>query len=359
MFNPEQFTHVYVIVPINQQSGSLNQGYYTVDGTIATMQEPTKTFKKDFFMDQLPHYGMNGVFDSVTGGQSNPKLDAAIDVAKRFDFKKISSQMSEKFKSFSLSLPIKCWGGVGFDTNAYMIHQNIINQFIHDLIIKANQAVEINDMAEVKKIAELFSFFPSALWQNFRLLTTQGYNACSRDNMMQIMVMAEHMAKVQVAFNAWLLNYTTQTQLGAISFKVTDIARLLNFQPPAHPNIPDLQRTAFNYNIKPSTTAFTPFVYNDYIRTLPTGNAFDIKQYIGTIKDVVPIFLLNVLGGGTKTEKEEYIKNNPVKTGKTDKAGGGVLGWVIGLTALGLAISQFTGKPKTATKTVATNNNKK
>jgi len=59
---PNKYTHVYVNVPIDQKTGSLTtQGYYTIDGTLRTMQEPVHTNPDDIFMNnQMPHYALNG-----------------------------------------------------------------------------------------------------------------------------------------------------------------------------------------------------------------------------------------------------------------------------------------------------------
>lgn len=59
-FNPKQFTHVYVVVPKNQQTGDLDTGHYVIDGTIRENKEPNYTAKKDVFMSmKLPHVGLN------------------------------------------------------------------------------------------------------------------------------------------------------------------------------------------------------------------------------------------------------------------------------------------------------------
>lgn len=59
-FNPSQYTHVYVVVPTDQQNGKLDTGYAIIDGTIASNKEPIYTSKKDVFMNQkLPHIGLN------------------------------------------------------------------------------------------------------------------------------------------------------------------------------------------------------------------------------------------------------------------------------------------------------------
>ena len=59
----EGFSHVYVIVPINQkQPHSLTAGYYTIDGTLPTVNEPIFSNKDDVYMEaKLPIYGLAGV----------------------------------------------------------------------------------------------------------------------------------------------------------------------------------------------------------------------------------------------------------------------------------------------------------
>jgi hypothetical protein len=56
---PEAYTHVYVIVPINQKTASLNQGYFTIDGTIPNTNELDYLKKDDKRMEPaLPIYGL-------------------------------------------------------------------------------------------------------------------------------------------------------------------------------------------------------------------------------------------------------------------------------------------------------------
>jgi hypothetical protein len=59
-FNPRQYTHVYVVVPFDQDSGKLDKGHCIIDGTLQSNKEPNYTDKKDVFMNQkLPHVGLN------------------------------------------------------------------------------------------------------------------------------------------------------------------------------------------------------------------------------------------------------------------------------------------------------------
>jgi hypothetical protein len=59
-FKNDQFTHVYVVVPKNQVTGDLSNGYFTIDGTRDNRTEATKTQFKDLYMEgKLPHEGLN------------------------------------------------------------------------------------------------------------------------------------------------------------------------------------------------------------------------------------------------------------------------------------------------------------
>lgn len=59
-FSPEEYTHIYAIVPKNQNDNTLESGYYVVDGTIPTMHEPNYLQQKDVIMN-LPYQGLKGV----------------------------------------------------------------------------------------------------------------------------------------------------------------------------------------------------------------------------------------------------------------------------------------------------------
>lgn len=60
LYRPSRFTHVYVIVPYNQQSVKLDAGYYVIDATVKHNKEPLFVTKDDVFMEKLPHVGLNG-----------------------------------------------------------------------------------------------------------------------------------------------------------------------------------------------------------------------------------------------------------------------------------------------------------
>lgn len=63
----EGFSHVYVIVPKNQdQPYNLTDGYYVIDGTLSHTKEPVFYEKDDVYMEaKLPIYGLAGVLDAA------------------------------------------------------------------------------------------------------------------------------------------------------------------------------------------------------------------------------------------------------------------------------------------------------
>ncbi|MEB3346321.1 hypothetical protein U6A24_12660 [Aquimarina gracilis] len=71
-FYPDQYTHVYVIVP-KKGKNNTHGDYYVIDATKHENTEVVFLEKKDMFMQTLPHVGLNGAHNrSVYGGLQMP-----------------------------------------------------------------------------------------------------------------------------------------------------------------------------------------------------------------------------------------------------------------------------------------------
>ena len=70
--NPNAFTHVYIVVPKNQTTGSLSSGYYVIDGTINTMQELPFLRKDDLQVGASPTPSASPI--STLGAPQQPTL---------------------------------------------------------------------------------------------------------------------------------------------------------------------------------------------------------------------------------------------------------------------------------------------
>lgn len=66
---PDAYTHVYVVVPVDQKTGKLNNGYFIIDGTIQLNNELAFTAKDDIFME--PNLTINGLAGAL-GCADNP-----------------------------------------------------------------------------------------------------------------------------------------------------------------------------------------------------------------------------------------------------------------------------------------------
>lgn len=55
---PNDFTHVYIIVPIDQKNNDLKKGYYVIDGTVPTTDELPYIIPVDYLV--MKHIGLNG-----------------------------------------------------------------------------------------------------------------------------------------------------------------------------------------------------------------------------------------------------------------------------------------------------------
>ncbi|WP_370408835.1 hypothetical protein [Tenacibaculum dicentrarchi] len=71
------FSHVYVIVPKNQKNPkNLKNGYFTIDGTLPTIEEPEFYEKSDIYMEaELPIYGLAGTQPPVQNTKGKKQGD--------------------------------------------------------------------------------------------------------------------------------------------------------------------------------------------------------------------------------------------------------------------------------------------
>ena len=90
---PDDFSHVYLVVPISQEDNDLNKGYYVIDGTIPTMQETPYYDKSDKIVLAMKHIGLNGAQNTLFGfapkkglGEPEPKnkFEKGVDQANKY-----------------------------------------------------------------------------------------------------------------------------------------------------------------------------------------------------------------------------------------------------------------------------------
>lgn len=162
---PDEFTHVYVIVPKNQQTNNLDDGYYMIDGTINTMEEPYYLEAKDEFMSGLSHFGLQRPHSKLNAGQ-------VLAVFKKLNLNDLKSKFGW----------LSCIGGTAFDTATadQTIGQGI--SLLNNLVAQINLAIINRDMAALKAADIKFKGTAAILFTTFILKNNQGWNQCSSRN---------------------------------------------------------------------------------------------------------------------------------------------------------------------------------
>ncbi|WP_445915265.1 hypothetical protein, partial [Flavobacterium sp.] len=332
MFAPESFTHVYVIVPVDQNTGSLKQGYYTIDGTLPTTQEPNYIETKDFFMDKLSHIGLNGATQPLNG----------------FSFADVKTAFNS---------PISCWGGSAFSGSQANAEGEKIGAYFENLLNNINVAVRNQNL---QLLQDTFLKYEGILFTSIKAYErkkSEGWNKCTTDSITRMQSILNFYDKVvHKGLTAWLSQYFTMTPVATKSFNngqgFEDIDPTFKFTY-TDPAIVYLANI-YDFKLKQGVTAIPEFEFTPYVEDMANNpSAFDPATFLQGLSTVLVSFN-NPNNGNTGTVDENgnlvYDTENTPKT--TSNAGAGYLlgGLVlIGLASWGFSKMKDTGK-KVATK---------
>jgi len=186
-FSPDLWTHVYVVVPNDQSTGNLDNGYYVVDGTIQEDDEPMYNEKSDLYMMQ--HYGLNGVY-----GQEG---------LNGISFSSIKDILSKGFSLKNLS----CIGGSTTSADFDAVFA-IIAPYFDMAFASVNSAVAGNSSQVMAQVNKLFT---NAAQIKDHAANTAAYHwksACTKDALNAYKAMGEYYFNiVNGAFKGWLETY--------------------------------------------------------------------------------------------------------------------------------------------------------
>lgn len=317
---PDKFTHVYVVVPVNQNSGNLKDGYYTIDGTLQHTNEPYYLQEESTFMDLLPHYGLNGV--GLSAEENNTIL--GID-----------------FSSWNLG-SLSCIGGA-FDANTFNLHLTEVTNFYNNEIAKLNNATANGDLPAVQKAVN--RIMQQALMNAHYSNLANGYwwsSPCTIESVKAFNQASNYFLTLfkKTLINGWLSEYfnfnSYQRPSSTLEFYTKNY----------YPNdqfviaIPTTQYKDFS--LKEGITAIKKYEFTPYVNNTVFTSAFNPVKYI----DSLPKTLVTFTGNSNDVYDSENPNNsNQYSQDPTSKAGiGKVLGW--GLTAGALVYLFSKLKPK-------------
>jgi len=327
------WTHVYVVVPVDQKTGSLSKGHYTIDGTIATMIEPVYTEKSDLKMS-MQHYALRGA------------------VPKRSQ-RGLGIALSDVTKMFSGGWAPSCIGGT-HDMNDFNKTMASIVPWFDDAIYKVNDAIRNN-----KPIIDLVN----NLLKNTQEIKehSQAYSKYNWDSKC-----SKDATKAYADLGLWYYNIIFQAFLPWLENSFTVTYGTVTVHKGDYEAKSEFTKTSFNGGtidvkvvatiaLKSTTKDIKAFEITQYVQDTKNQSSFNLLTFLSGLNTTVASFnspaatttTTPVKTGVIKGSQLTYTgtlptkaidKNNGIGTGaKVDTGTGlGVLGW--GAIAVGAAI---------------------
>lgn len=328
-FYPNYFSHVYLIVPKNQNTGDLKSGYYTVDGTLKTMDEPKFIEAKDKFMSEFEHYGLAGF-----------KLD------------------SSTLQNF-LNTPISCIGGTSFDkTKANEVHQQIQNYF--EMVLNAlNTAVSKLDYGGMSYELGKFQTVLGTSINAYSTKKSEGWNKCTTESISKMQKLLEFYQKtVEITLVAWLNKYFDVTATGKVFdshnkntayFETTDPAFYFTYTSPQV----GYSAPTYNFKVKDNVSTIPAYEFTPYLQNAATNpSGLNVNDFLNGLTTVLAV--VQSSGNGSNSGSNSGSGGGEIidygdDTDEPKKAGFGLLGGIV-LTAIAIGVATQL-KPNQNTKT--------
>jgi len=356
---PDAYTHVYVIVPINQNTNDLNSGYLTLDATILENQETIFTEPKDLLImsNQLQHYGLNGVAARSPSNNHGLgfSLGSTLGSIKNLNFSSIFGSLS-------------CLGGSAYEKGDLERLLPAITAKYDFIYNDLNVAIATNDMEKLSVCQSLCVCWPIISVEKMdAIFYSNKWNKCTDATIHTTKAIHQSFTDIVTPLmEAYLNQYFIRTKSGLISHRVMD------YQPGA-PSFAemffsDLGRNAvhqvdkFTFMRKPGVTSIPKFEFtNDVKNALNNGTpAPTPAQYLASIANTVignnpvtpPSGSGNTSGGNYSQEPSPGSGNT--SDDKDKDKGLGVLGWtLIGTAAIGgtiMAVNEIKKNKKNGAK---------
>lgn len=322
-YAPTEWTHVYVIVPIDQETGDLQKGHYCIDGTLQEDTEPRFIEKSDLYME---HFRLNGAHNQALNGIS---------------IKDVTSFISS----------LSCIGNSAYDRATLKADIAKITPFFDEMIASMNANIAAKNLAAFSEDAADFIGYSTLLLASYEKKLSEGWASCTTTNLKAtIKLLKFYRDNVGGTLKAYLDTYFvkgTSTNTALNSSILDNMQFWGNYvRPEATVSV-----TTYNYTAKPVEIPkfeITPYVLD----TLASGTPVDPIQFIQGLMTIAGSF-----GSNTNTGSGPYSPNTGTGTTQdyngsvTQKqAGFGVVGWVFVLLAGGYAINKFSGKKETSKK---------
>ncbi len=339
-FAPTEYTHVYVVVPMDQQTNLLQNGYYTVDGTLKTDIEPAFVGTKDKFMPGLQHYKLNGALDVFSSNQANG--NQSIDFSSII--KKISiSSLRNVYSQFYCGLVQSAYG---YD----LLEQQItkLNTFFHEIIVSMANNISKANYKELANDLSDFLGYSECLYSGSNLVDGYGdWNSCTTDNLHAFEAAARfYRFTVYEALLAYINKYFDKTVAGKYSYTNVGLENQgwVFVEIEGHPWTPEIEY----YNLIPKygLTTIPAFEFTQPLVDA-VSHPLDLPKFLNSLSTTITLIKTVTNPGNAGNAGNEgngnggNIDSNLPPSNTTSTAG---FGWVAGIAIVLIGYSLATSK---------------
>ncbi len=348
--NPNDWTHVYVVVPEDQTFGNLDKGYYVIDGTLEIEDEPIYLQSDDLKMSNLPHFGLNAPSAPHLGQPGLTGINIS-EIIKNFSWKKLSA----------LTGAIDCIGGSALTDAGLKTWMDNIDIYFQGLVARINNGLQNNNFADVSAAVCEFYGNSKMFVQAAEVNLTEGWNSCTTNRCKAaIKALKFYRDTVGGLLKAYIAdNYDSTGQQGTVDFPSKDTEKRYNFRFMSPKKDFVIAEPKINY-VPKLTKSIPAFELTKYVvDQANAGQAINTETYLDTLTSIIKVFTPPSSGSGSQAgssgsaESGSYTIDNTNNNNKdaTKTAG---FGWVWGIIIGGICISLITQKnSKTTPKSAA------
>ena len=346
-FMPDLWTHVYVIVPVDQKTGSLSKGHYTIDGTIAMTIEPLFTVKDDLFMK---HIGLNGAAPQQGLGLS---------------FSTVKGMFGKGWAP-------SCIGGV-HDASHFDSTLAAFIPWFDKMVFEVNYAIQ-NNSPTLITLVNKFLINTQQIKSHSELYAGHNWDSkCSKDSTKAYKDLGLWYYNIVFkAFVPWLEQYFTVTYMDVPNIKRGEFEPYSRFTKTSFNEGTITVKNIKSITLKPSTTDIKRFEITPYVQDANNQSSFDFLKFVGGLTQTIASFKGNSGNTSNTGNGNTNTGNGNTNTGSgTNNNGGGViikdgsgksiqeagfgaLGYVLLIAGVGIAISGFKNTPAKPVATTTT-----
>lgn len=353
MFAPTEWTHVYVVVPVDQKTGDLQNGYYTVDGTLEEDYEPAFVDKIDLFMS-LKHYSLNAPHT-----KKHQTLKGGVSLDDLFNAGSLLTNFNSIFSNF--------WQKLGcttiFGLNNHMVNPRDFDRvnpkianYFETLLSTINENSHSGNLIELENNINQYLGMSNIAKQCYYFKTADGFDRCSRAGLYAFEQTCFIYQYIGQALKIWMnANYNVKIDTTATTYTKASLPLSIFEYSDCDSNltavVSDMTLTEKGTEIK--AFEITSYLKNNLPPFYSGGEVLNVDKYpinatqfLNSLgKSIVSFDTANTqvnpsnnAGNPSNTGNNPSLNNDNVATPGTTTAGGGIGGLFLGLTALGLII---------------------